>query len=144
MLDGFKYKLSGKSYWVASYRLRPDIHEWDIDEWFNLPREGMTELRLHCPNGKVGVLGNPSGIGDRVFQFKTARVGAGDWGRMTTHHTIGMLTSTEGHVTTWTWDYVDQKLIGPVHEQLTQSGAVESLGPVAATLNFDLLGAKIG
>lgn len=140
MLEALKAKLWGKrSFWAARYLLRDEIFEWDCD-WLDLPRVGLVELRLHCPDGQIAVLGNSLGIDDRAFQFKTAELRVGE-GRKLAAHTIGVMNG-DGTALTYTWDYATHQLIGPVQETITQDAMLPSAGAVGK-INFDLLGAKL-
>src|SRR5581483_549167 len=110
-----RYKLRGQSYWIALYTDRDPIYEWDC-EWYDLPRAGLKELRIVCPNGQVGVLGKAGG-GDRVLQFKDAVAASEPIGRRTLAHVIGMLEDPHlpaGLATFFVWDYKERRLIGPV------------------------------
>lgn len=135
------YRAQGRSYWAARYRDRhEDLYEWDVD-WVDLPRAGLVEVRLHCPNGQVGVLGNTVDLSDRAFQFKEAAVLV-PGGRQTLRQTIGILLSPEGEALTYSWDYQRRALVGPVQEKVTHTAYLPSAGPVGK-LHFELLGARL-
>lgn len=109
-----RMRLRGQSFWVARYRDRADIHEWECD-WSLIPRKGLIEVRLVCPNGQVGVLGNSVEAGDRLFQFKIAEarvgVGAGGSGRGTLAQVIGLVHGLDGEATCWAWEYTTRRLV---------------------------------
>lgn len=110
-----QYRIQGQSFWVAGYTSRDDIHEWDCD-WLLLPRKGLVELRLHCPNGAIGVLGKRSAeMGDRFLQFKTAMRGAVNG---TTAHVIGFRVDGTDQADMYVWDYTTQQLLGPFRDSL--------------------------
>lgn len=139
-INELKFRMRGLSYWAARFKARGDVYEFDCD-WTDLPRQGLREVRLHCPDGQVAVLGNSVDLSDRAFQFKTAGLLVGV-GKQLLAHTIGILTGPNGEATTYTWDYVKRALVGPTQEILNQDGSLSSAGPMGR-LHFDLLGAKI-
>ena len=101
-IQAVAYKARGQSYWIARYRHRDDIYEWECD-WGLVPRKGLTALVLQCPNGNWGVLENKGGnASDRLFQFKiaTAEVSMGG------PHCIGVVDTKTGRV--WGWDPVSK------------------------------------
>lgn len=114
-------RLTGRPYWQAHYSHRDPIGEPEC-EWVDLPRDGMRQLRLICPNGQVAVLGDdvPGGIGDRAFQFKqaVASIGVGPdagrvGGRRTTAHVIGVVYSTKMDCRCFAWETGTKELVGP-------------------------------
>jgi hypothetical protein len=112
-----RYRLRGQSYWVARYHDRPDVHEWECD-WSLVPRQGLVELRLHCPiagPNNVGVVSNSVDASDRLFQFKIAEarvgVGAGGSGRGTLAQVIGLVHGLDGEATCWAWEYTTRRLV---------------------------------
>lgn len=123
---------------MARYNGRDDVSEVQVD-WAAVPRQGMIQLRLHCPDGQVAVLGNDRGIGDRAFQYKEAVVSGGERG--TLRQVIGILTGTNGEARCYWWDYPHARLVGPV-DTTVEPGQVGILGPAAAYLCFDHLGIK--
>lgn len=111
-------RMAGCAFWVARYRGRDDVHEWDVD-WSLAPKRGMTELRLVCPNGRILVLGSIGGgdMAGRFFQLKVgtrAAVGVvepnGQIGFAPTGatelqaHIIGRLDDANGHCTIHAWE----------------------------------------
>lgn len=98
-----------RSYWQARYKDGKIVSEWDID-WSLLPRKGLVEVRLVCPNGEVAVLGNPVDASDRVFQFKSAVARAGA-STETMAHVIGIITSTNGDCKCAAWEPVPGRLV---------------------------------
>lgn len=127
-----------EAYWVARYRDRDDVREGQVD-WANVPRAGMVEVRLHCPDGQVAVLGHPHGIDDRAIQYKEA-IASPD-GRKLLRQVIGILTDTHGGALCYWWDYPERRLMGPVATTV-EPGVVGILGPAAAHLAFEHLGVK--
>ena len=113
-------RFAGRSFWVARFRDGKEIAEWQLD-WSLLPRKGLIEVRLHCPNGQVAVLGNSQDLSDRAFQMKTATVSAALHGGKNSHrtdaHIIGMLTGTGGQCTLYSWEYGPRRLVGPLEDR---------------------------
>jgi hypothetical protein len=148
-----RYRLKGQSYWAARFRDGTEVYEWQVD-WSLLPRRGLIEVRLHCPNGQVGVLGNTLDLSDRAFQYKEAElrismplkglaevITGKPKSRRVSKHVIGMLTGPNGEAVVWWWDYALRRLLGPLPTTV-EPGQVGILGNVASHLAFDVLGAK--
>ncbi len=99
-----------QSFWIARYRQRADVHEWECD-WSLLPRDGLIELGLVCPNGQIGVLQKPPHYADGAgifFQLKVATTLHG-----TLRHVIGRLDDPDGAATLYAWEYDTGRLVGP-------------------------------
>jgi hypothetical protein len=113
--DTLRARLSGRSWWQCRYRDGRVIAEWDQGaDWSLIPRKGLIECRLLCPNGQIGVLGNSIEAGSRLFQFKVAeaRVGVGgSGGRGTLAQVIGIVHGLDGEATCWAWEYTTRKLV---------------------------------
>jgi hypothetical protein len=125
---------SGNSYWLARYRQRDDVDERTCD-WLLLPREGLYELHLICPNGMAGALGDGKDAPERFFQFK---MGLATQGRAT--HVIGLVNDPDGRCTLWAWDYVGKRLIGPFQDNLL---AMKFGWPAMARPNLEALGVRL-
>ena len=135
-IQAARYKVVGRAYWVAHYTSRDDVHEWDCD-WIELPRDGLVEVSLHCPNGQVGVLGKrTAGMGDRFFQFKTAVRGAMNG---TTAHVIGFRVDGTDQADMFVWDYLQGILFGPFRDSLE---SMQYGGGETKHLNYDVLGVR--
>jgi hypothetical protein len=114
--------LHRRSYWRAEYVDRAPIDERSCD-WIQLPRRGLVQLALVCPNGKMGVLGHSSGqLDHRAFQFKIAHadVGLGGGGeRATDAQVIGVLVdAVSGRCVCYAWEYGPRRLVGPFEDHL--------------------------
>lgn len=100
-----------RAFWVARYRDRKDIYEYAGPDWSQLPRKGLCEVILSCPNGMSGVLGHSSqDISDRAFQFKIARAFV-NGRRQTDAQVIGVLLDPEGRCVCYAWEYDTQRLV---------------------------------
>lgn len=109
-------KILNRSLWQVRYHDGKEISEWETD-WSLLPRRGLVAVRLVCPDGMVGVLGNSVDASDRLFQMKIAYAdvamsGPGG-GKSVTAQVIGMLKDTSGTVQCWAWETVPGRLVGP-------------------------------
>lgn len=120
-------KAEGKSFWAARYHAGDEVWECDYD-WSLMPRQGLIEVRLHCPDGSVGVLGNTVSLDERAWQLKTAMVQVG-LGRQLLNQVIGVHDPETNTSVTYTWDYEDKQLIGPYTT-------------ITPQLNFDVVGIK--
>lgn len=90
------------------------IAEWERD-WLDLPRRGRQSIRLYCPSGRVGELGNTTDATDRIFQLKQGTVSVGEK-RQTLSHIIGLIHGTDGQCTCYAWDYGRSVLVGPFED----------------------------
>lgn len=129
-------RLHRKSYWEVRYRDGKLVNETECD-WSLLPRKGLVEVRLYCPDGKVVALGNPIDASDRLFQFKIAVRYVGRGGE-TMAHVIGVIDGTDGQCTIFAWEY-GQGLVGPLKDNFNQ---MKYGGPVTANLDANVLGVK--
>lgn len=141
LLDKATVRLSGRSWWAVRYRDGRIINEWDGCDWLDLPRRGLIEGRLLCPNGQVAVLGNSEALGERLYQFKTAHVSLGLAGgaqmRGTDAHIMGIITDTAGHCLQYVWEYADGgRLVGPLTDHID---AFEYGGPATRNLCWEHL-----
>ncbi len=97
------------------------------------PYKGRQELRLYCPDGRIGLLGNSRDATGRFFQLKTATVSAALHGGKNSHrtdaHVIGMLTGTDGQCTLYSWEYGPRRLVGPLEDRwdFMQYGMIRNL-----------------
>ena len=136
-------RLARRSWWVARYRDGKEVAEYSGIDWAELPKTGLVQLRLHCPDGMVGVVGNSVDASDRLFQFKIAQaqagIGGGGAGRMTLAQVIGIVNDTAGNCTLWAWEWPG-RMVGPLADSypfLSYGGPVTESGMVQP-----LLGAK--
>src|SRR4030065_2915539 len=120
---------NGQSYWAARF-LDRERFEWECD-WAELNRKGLHELRLHCPNGSVAVLGNThDDIGGRVFQLHAA---TSVNGVKTVHaQLIGLIIDSNGTCVCWAWDYTQQCLVGQYQDNVE---CMHSLGGTRLALS---------
>lgn len=96
-------RANGRSYWQVRYRDGRVISEWGGIDWSEIPRSGLIEARLLCPNGETGVLGNPVDASDRLFQFKVA-VMSPSTDRETLAHVLGIVVDTAGNAKCLAWE----------------------------------------
>lgn len=138
-------RLSGRSWWQVIYRSDKVISEWDGIDWLDLPRRGIREGRLLCPNGQVVVLGNDQELGDRLYQFKCAHVGmslSGGHSRGTDAHVMGIVQDMHGNCLQYAWEYLPDgkgRLVGPMADNLDH---YQYGGPATANLCWDHLRIK--
>ena len=126
MLDKLRARLSGRSWWQVVYRSGKVISEWDAGaDWLHLPRKGIVEGRLICPDGKVAVLGNSEALDERLYQFKVAHVSLGLAGGAQTRnvdaHIMGIVTDIHGNCKQYAWEYTPDgkgRLVGPMDDNL--------------------------
>ena len=104
-------RLFGRPWWQARYRDGRILSEWERD-WLDLPSTGLIALRLVCPNGQVGQVGNDTDAGGRCFQFKIGLAGVG-LGRRTEAHVIG-IRHGENDCTLFAWEAGRGVLVGPI------------------------------
>ncbi len=127
-------RLLGRPFWQARYHDGREVSEWEVD-WSLLPRRGLVAVRLVCPDGAVGVLGNSVDASDRLLQFKVGFADVsldGPGGGMTTSaQVIGMLKDTSGTVQCWAWETNPGRLVGPFLDNWFdfRYGAVGPLSP---------------
>jgi len=94
----------GESFWRALYSDRPAIYEWDCD-WILLPKKGLKQLHLMCPNGRVGVIASQSEMAGRIFQFKIAEMNSRS-GRRLEAQVIGIEKGVgDGDCVCWSWEH---------------------------------------
>lgn len=98
-----------RPYWQVRYKNGRVISEWDLD-WSLIPRKGLLEARMVCPNGQVAVLGHPIDASERLFQFKRAVLMAGV-GRATTAYLLGIVTQPDGTCQCAVWEPDPGRLI---------------------------------
>lgn len=139
-------RLSGRSWWQVVYRDGRTISEWDGVDWLDVPRPGIREGRLVCPNGQIAVLGNDQELGDRLYQFKVAHVamglGGGRHARGTDAHVMGLVQDIHGNCVQYAWEYragEKGQLVGPMQDNLEHYAYG---GPATQTLCWDRLRIK--
>lgn len=134
-------RLCGRPFWQARYRDGRIVSEWERD-WLDLSRKGLVALRLVCPNGQVGQVGNDEDAAGRLFQFKvaTANVGAGGApsARRTAAYVIG-IRHGENDCTLFAWEAGRGVLVGPIADRFH---GMAYGGGVMARPNVAVLGAK--
>ena len=118
-------RMSGRSWWEARYADGHTVAEWDTlttklrlpflssktSRWEEVPKKGMVDLKLFCPNGMCGGLSAPEG--HKFFQLKTGSVGVkihGGNGGGVSHeqeaHIIGVVKDAEGNCLCRAWETV--------------------------------------
>lgn len=117
-------KARNRSFWAARYYAGDEVWEHECD-WSEIPRSGLVEVRLHCPNGQIGVLGNTVGLEERAWQTKT--LVATTASRDLIAHSIGVHDQASNTSTVYTWDYNTRTLVGPYNT-------------ITPELNFDVVG----
>ena len=109
-----------RAYWRTEYQDRPPVDERHCD-WTEVPREGLFQLSLVCPNGKTATLGySDQRIDHRAFQFKIAEASVAT-GRKTTAQVIGVLIGdpAAGRCVCYAWEYgPPARLVGPFEDNL--------------------------
>ena len=115
-------RLSGRSWWQAKYKDGRVVSEWDTlatgahlplgrngsSRWEEVPKNGMVNLRLLCPNGMAGELEAPEGY--KFFQLKAGGFMVGE-GHFVDAHIIGVVKDAEGACLCRAWDYHQNQLI---------------------------------
>jgi hypothetical protein len=139
-LASLRARLSGRAWWVARYRDGREVGEWECD-WTRLRRQGLVELRLHCPNGQVAVLGNSAEAGERLFQFKIARLAIG--ARLVEAQVIGLVRDTAGACVLWAWETEPRRLVGPLLDRWTGRGLERYGGVATRVLSAEALGLRL-
>jgi len=147
LLSKATVRLSGRSWWQVVYRDGRTVSEWDAGaDWLHLPRKGLMEGRLLCPNGQIAVLGNDQELGDRLYQFKIAHVSMGLAGnrhsRGTDAHVMGIVRDIHGNCLQYAWEYGANgkgQLVGPMADNLEHFAYG---GPATRNLCWDHLRIK--
>lgn len=128
-------RLSGKSWWQVRYDSGKVVSEWDTldtnyspigasksSKWEEIPKNGIRELFILCPNGRAGALVN--GGSNRYFQLKSGHLDLGAsmgtvsyLSRFTKTaskhcavHIIGKVDREDGHCWCYAWNYVTSTL----------------------------------
>lgn len=78
MPQAITYGSMGRSFWVARYANRKDLHEWELS-WELAPKKGIRQLILVCPTRPMATFlwlgGSYAGdMSDRFFEYKVAGV----------------------------------------------------------------------
>ncbi len=134
--------LAGRSWWQVRYTDGRVISEWEGLDWLDLPRRGLVEGRLICPNGQTAVLGNTRDLSDRLFQFKVGVLSAGlipvqaGGLRLGAHpkrqplaHVMGVIHGTDGQCSLFAWDYGAKRLVGPLADN-ANALRYQQIGPI--------------
>ena len=106
MFEQVFVKLSGRSWWQARYNTGKIISEWDTSKdqkkskWEEIPKIGLTGIRLLCPNGLCGEFESPTDR--RLFQLKCGGVGDGE--HWQSSHIIGMVRNDKGDCDCYAWE----------------------------------------
>lgn len=95
----------GSSFWVASYRDRDDIHQWNRD-WMDAPKHGLVALSLFCPNGRTLGFQAPPGqdLSGRAFQIQDRALIVNSGAHQLQAQIIGLLTGTNGECKLYAWE----------------------------------------
>lgn len=126
--------LRGRSLWVARFSDGREVGEWEVD-WAELPRKGLQELRLYCPNGELGTLTAIGDGSDRLFQFKHGM--ATSLGEQAVRaHVIGLIHSLDGTCQCYAWEWPGRL----VRFRDRWQGGISRYGPVAVHLNKNVIG----
>lgn len=135
-------RLSGRSWWRATYRDGRTVSEYDTlvntvltplglgrtSRWEEIPKAGMVALSLLCPDGQVARL---EGHEHRFFQLKEGIWRAGETHSTCLRHVIGVVDEPSGGCQCWAW-------LPPTGRLIAYQDHVRAMG-----LSFEVQGLRL-